>query len=146
MELTPYKNIKIEVTSDGQFHADGIREWYDTIAKVQRQIDNVLKAETKKNFPIEAISSSMRIGKITSMNTYTGECWFVKEDGERSKERILDYSGKTKFFAKNEGNISLVKRYKEIEIATRQLSNEQRTLEKGLTEPIVFPTEEEKES
>lgn len=143
MDLTEYKNIKIVVSTDGTFRADGIGGWQDTLAKVQREVDKVLKAETSKNFPIEAISSSMRAGRITSMNTHTKECWFVRDDGERSKERLHDYRGSPHFFANNESNINLVKRYREIDLIISKLSGEQRTLEKGLTEPIVFPTSED---
>ncbi len=144
MELTTHKEIKIEISQDGHFRAEGIGGWHDTLAKAEREIDRVLSAETKKDFPVEAISTSMRAGKITSMNTYTKDCWFAKEGGERSKERITDYRGGPKFYTKNESNLKLVKRYEEIDETVSALYKEQRTLEKGLTEPIVFPAKEEK--
>jgi len=147
MEFTTYKEIKIMVEREGQFTAEGIKGWYDTFDKVKRQIDKVLKAETSKNFPIEVISSDMQVGRITSMNTYTGYCWFVRvggrRSGERSKEQTIDYRGQPKFFTPNEANIKIIQRYREIEEAVSVLSKEQRTLEKGLTEPIVFPTTED---
>ena len=140
MELTNYKEIKIEVSSTGEFKADGISGWYDTYAKAQKEIDRVLKAETKKNFPVEVISSSMKMGKITSLNTYTDECWFSRVNGVRSKERTHDYSGRPRFFAINKNNTDIIIRYNEIERAIKQLSDEKRGLENRLTEPMTFST------
>ena len=144
MEVANYKGYKIEfVEFAGQFQVKEISGRFDKFKDATAKIDRVIKAEVKENFPIDVVSSSMKVGKITSYNKVEKEAWFSPESGSRGRERIIDYSGNSRFYKPNENNLAFAKRYKELSDAIGKLSNEQRTLEKKLTEPIIFDTSEE---
>jgi len=143
MIISDYKGYEIEFIQE-QFSIKGISGWFDRYKDATAKIDRVLKAEVRENFPMDVVSSSMKVGKITSYNKLQEEAWFSPENGSRGKERIVDYRSQPRFYKANESNLSFVKKYAELSEAISKLNNEQRQLERGLTEPIIFDTEEKK--
>ena len=144
MKVADYKGYEIEfVEYQGQFQINGISGWFERYKDATTKVDRVIKAEVKTNFPIDVVSSSMRVGKITSYNKVEHDAWFSIQDGSRTKDEITNYSGKPRFYKANVTNLKLATKYKELSITIGQLSNEQRKLEKELTEPITFDISEE---
>jgi hypothetical protein len=142
MKVADYKGYEIEFIQE-QFSIKGISGWFDRYKDAISKIDRVLKAEVKANFPMDAVSNSMKAGKITSYNKLEKEAWFSPENDSRGKERIVDYRGQSRFYKANDNNLTLVKRYAELSDAIAKLNKEQVQLEKGLTEPITFETTED---
>ncbi len=142
MKFKDYKGYEIKLNeNDGMFYVENTAcGQKDTLKKVEDYIDSLLKAESSGKFPIEAIDISFNKGKITSFNKLENNCWFVKENGDRSKNSIsTNYSGgQPRYFAINENNLKLLKRHNEIEDIFRKLGTENRSLEKQITEPIDF--------
>lgn len=137
MILTDYKGYTICVNeSDGFFTINDVHGRYETLTSAKSKIDTILKAEVKGVFPVPAITKSFYMGKITSANLDTQYCQFTREDGQRRKERILDYSGRHQFFVTNQNNIALYNKYQELTKNIQDLQIQLRALEDNLTEPI----------
>ena len=143
MKVAEYKGYEIEFGDwGGQFNIKGISGWFEKYKDATAKIDRVVKAEVKENFPVDVVSSSMKVGKITSYNKAEQDAWFSPEGGSRGKERLMGYDKKPRFYNANEANLNLVKKYKGVEKTINQLSDDQRHLEKQLTEPISFEVSE----
>ena len=144
MKVAEYKGHEIEFWDGaGQFQIKGISGWFDKFKDAIAKIDRVIKAEVKDNFPIDVVSSSMKVGKITSYNKIEQDAWFSPEGGSRGKERIVNYSGKPQFYKANGNNLTLARRYKELSEAIGKLNKEQHGIGKGLTEPVTFEVSED---
>lgn len=144
MKVADYKGYEIRFYDHtGDFDIEGISGFFQKYKDATTKIDRVIKAEVKDNFPIDVVCSSMKVGKITSYNKIEQDAWFSPEGGSRGKDRITGYSGKPRFYKANETNLKLCAKCKELSITISQLSNEQRKLEKELTEPITFATSED---
>ena len=144
MKVADYKGYTIQFYDHtGGFCVDGISGYFLKYKDATAKIDRVVKAEVKENFPIDVVTTSMKVGKLTSYNKIEQDAWVSFEGGSRSKEKIVNYSGNPKFYKASESNLQLVSKYKKIETIISRLSNEQRKLEKELTEPITFDMSEE---
>lgn len=143
MKVAEHKGYEIDFTEiSGKFSINGIAGSFEIYKDATAKIDRVVKAETKENYLIVAIRSNMKSGKITSYNNEQKEVWFTADEGSRSKERVIDYMGKPNFYQVNENNLKVIKEYLELEKFVRQLTQQQRNLEKQLTDPITFNKEE----
>ena len=148
MKVADYKGYEIEFyETSGEFGIKDISGWFPKFKDATAKIDRVVKAEVKENFPIDAITSSMKTGKITSYNKVEETAWFTPDKTdrfgrERGKERTTDYSGKPRFYKATPSNLEIVRQYDELIKNISELSDKQRQLEKELTEPITFDTTE----
>lgn len=143
MKISEYKGYEIVFQeTNGQFSIRGVQGWFDKYKDATAKIDRVIKAETNENYPMDVVKTTMQVGKITSYNKVTGEAQFSPSSGSRTKDRVIDYSGKPRFYKANEGNLALAKRHQKISEVINKLSVEQRRLEKALTEPIIFEAED----
>jgi len=142
MKVATYKGYDIEFEDwRGYFTINGISGSFDKYKSATAKIDIVSKAEVKKNFPIDVISSDMKVGKLTSYNKVEKDAWFSPDKGRRGKECLVGYSGVARFFAANSNNLSAVHKYHELSNEIARLNKEQRKLEEALTEPIVLDME-----
>jgi len=143
MKVATYKGYDIEFEDwRGDFTIDGIKGCFDKYKNATAKIDIVAKAESKKNFPpVDVVMHDMQVGKITSYNKAEKDAWFSSDKGKRSKEHLVDYSGKAQFFASNSDNLSAVHKYHELANEIFRLDKEQRKLRESLTEPIVLNME-----
>ncbi len=139
MHFKTYKGYNIEIDNfDGKFSIAGTSGYYGTYQGATARVDAIMKAEKAEGYPINAISSAMKVGKITSYNNEEKAVWFTKENGERSKESIRSYIGTPKFYADTPANRDLVVRFNELDDLITQKAEERDALPEKLIEPIVF--------
>jgi len=139
MKVATYKGYDIEFEDwRGEFIINGISGYFDRYKNATAKIDLVVKAESKKDFPIDVVTSSMQIGKITSYNIVEKTAWFSPDKGRRSRVRLVSYSSKAMFFTANSNNLLATQRHHELANEISQLNAEQMKLEESLTEPLVL--------
>jgi len=143
MIVATHKGYDIEFESwRGEFTIDGISGYFTKYKGATAKIDLVSRAENKKNFPpIDVVTSTMQVGKITGYNKTEKDAWFSSDKGRRSKEHLADYSGRARFFAANSNNLSAVHKYHDLSNEIFRLDEEKAKVRESLTEPIVLDME-----
>lgn len=145
MKLKDYKGFVINVSEyTGFFTVDGGSKDFKELTECESHVDNIIKSESKKGLPKEAIwmhSGEPTLTNITSFNFADGKVAHTDEKGNKHRDDYRDrYDKKPNFIEASADNKAIVKQHHEIVFRIDVLIKEKWDLFNALStaSPIKF--------